>query len=276
MKLRTRRKEKQKLPSGITADYSANFFAPLNRDETDESVQTTPPLPPRRGILKPPPILEHGPLQDLDSDSLLQTNTLKNELIVYENVPRVSSIDSLTDSTTNSSFATPFNLSPSGNEYLTDDFDENLKLPSVPILKVEPRLLTINRRAGPGSDFGFSLRRGLVSENPNKNLKPVIFAEPGQDKTHYTGLLPGDKLIEVNGSPVLEKNRDEIIDMIKSSETSVIVKVNKIEIIICYCYYFINYLYCSQVEPALELYELSKTYLSSQNGNNVVSYYDIR
>lgn len=225
LKLRTRRKEKQKLPSGITADYSANFFAPLNRDETDESIQITPPLPPRRGILKPPPILEHGPLQDLDSDSLLQTNTLKNELIVYENVPRVSSIDSFTDSTTNSSFATPFNLSPSGNDYLTDELDENLKLPCIPTVKVVPRILTINRRSGPGSDFGFSLRRGLVSENPTKSLKPVIFAEPGQDKTHYTGLLPGDKLIEVNGSPVSEKNRDEIIDMIKSSETSVTVKV---------------------------------------------------
>lgn len=32
LKIRGRRKEKEKLPSGITADYSANFFAHLDLD----------------------------------------------------------------------------------------------------------------------------------------------------------------------------------------------------------------------------------------------------
>lgn len=32
LKIRGRRKEKEKLPSGITADYSAEFFAALNAD----------------------------------------------------------------------------------------------------------------------------------------------------------------------------------------------------------------------------------------------------
>lgn len=32
LKIRGRRKEKEKLPSGITADYSADFFAALNAD----------------------------------------------------------------------------------------------------------------------------------------------------------------------------------------------------------------------------------------------------
>lgn len=32
LKIRGRRKEKEKLPSGITADYSANFFAHLDMD----------------------------------------------------------------------------------------------------------------------------------------------------------------------------------------------------------------------------------------------------
>lgn len=42
MKIRGRRKEKEKLPSGITADYSANFFAHLDLDrdvERDRGVE---------------------------------------------------------------------------------------------------------------------------------------------------------------------------------------------------------------------------------------------
>lgn len=37
LKIRGRRKEKEKLPSGITADYSASFFAQLDRDVLDEA-----------------------------------------------------------------------------------------------------------------------------------------------------------------------------------------------------------------------------------------------
>uniref|UniRef100_A0A1B6M7S0 Uncharacterized protein n=1 Tax=Graphocephala atropunctata TaxID=36148 RepID=A0A1B6M7S0_9HEMI len=91
LKIRGRRKEKEKLPSGITADYSASFFAELNRnsDGTDgpsshgrsdtltqsDSSETSltslsnpgtsqrnvlpplPPRPPKRGILKLSPRL---------------------------------------------------------------------------------------------------------------------------------------------------------------------------------------------------------------------------
>lgn len=42
LKIRGRRKEKEKLPSGITADYSANFFAHLDLDrdvERDRGVE---------------------------------------------------------------------------------------------------------------------------------------------------------------------------------------------------------------------------------------------
>lgn len=37
LKIRGRRKEKEKLPSGITADYSAEFFAQLDIDRGIES-----------------------------------------------------------------------------------------------------------------------------------------------------------------------------------------------------------------------------------------------
>lgn len=59
-------------------------------------------------------------------------------------------------------------------------------------------------------------------------MRAVIFAEPGTMVQHHneTGLLPGDKLLEVNGIPVEEKTREEIIDMIKASGESVTLKVS--------------------------------------------------
>lgn len=188
LKIRGRRKEKEKLPSGITADYSASFFAELNRHEdgTDgpssqtrsealtqsDSSETSltslnnpgtsqhnflpplPPRPPKRGILKQSPRLSSDTVSHGDSNTLIK-NTLQNEVITYQNLPKRTtlevnvgdgieispgdsssvgsgdhtlssyltppvvkegkspSIDSLTDSATNSSFATPpFSWSP--------------------------------------------------------------------------------------------------------------------------------------------------------------------
>lgn len=61
-------------------------------------------------------------------------------------------------------------------------------------------------------------------------MRAVIFAEPGTMVQHHneTGLLPGDKLLEVNGIPVEEKTREEIIDMIKASGESVTLKVSNL------------------------------------------------
>lgn len=60
------------------------------------------------------------------------------------------------------------------------------------------------------------------------NMRAVIFAEPGVMVQHNneTGLLPGDKLLEVNGVRVEEKAREEIIDMIKASGDCVTLKVS--------------------------------------------------
>lgn len=84
-------------------------------------------------------------------------------------------------------------------------------------------------------------------------MRPVIFAEPGALVQHNndTGLLPGDRLIEVNGINVDDKSREEIIDLIKSSAGSVTVKVllNLINLYLAckikflYEYYFIYHYY---------------------------------
>lgn len=152
------------------------------------------------------------------------------------------SADSLTD-TTNSSFATPpFSLSPVGESQgfhrwsRTTSFDDsNPPLPPiVPLVLPAPRTLTIPRQKAPRNDFGFSLRRAIVVNRDSNgvggvaNMKAVVFAEPGAMVQHNneTGLLPGDKLLEVNGIRVEEKSREEIIDLIKGSKDSVTVKVS--------------------------------------------------
>lgn len=121
LKLRGRRKDKEKLPSGITADYTADFLASLERTESplisgspthqnfdpgytqSDSSETSlnslnqkngpplPPKPPKRGILKAPKVTltqdgETNGLNGHDHVDLVR-NTLQNELITYQNLP---------------------------------------------------------------------------------------------------------------------------------------------------------------------------------------------
>ncbi|KAG6449762.1 hypothetical protein O3G_MSEX006245 [Manduca sexta] len=406
LKLRGRRKEKEKLPSGITADYTASLFAHLEQDSNysnypliptsgsnsnlsdennhlypathtwskkegilqSDSSETSlnslnnpnnanssprqppnlppiPPRPPKRGILKGPRLsntssnsLESN-VQSTDTvdnvngqdSNLLARNTQQNEIISYgippskstsssddlqqmqnftkkvihspvdtqfknyknnannpsittqdadarsDEAPKTNgnsylgvtstspSADSLTDTTTNSSFATPpFSTSPVGESQgfhrwsRTSNFDDvYLPLPSLaPLQLPKPRLLTIQRQKAPRNDFGFSLRRAMVQDrifigemNGHENglfngdnkcsgtanmiskltYKAVILAEPGSyPGASETGLLPGDRLLEVNGVNVEEKSREEVIDLIKGSHDFVTIKVQPI------------------------------------------------
>lgn len=216
-----------------------------------------------------------------DSPDLVVRNTLRNQLITYENVSNIAcdyiheevstdtvilnikntlgspspSADSLTE-TTSSSFATPpFSLSPVGESQGSQrwsrvhDFDGlSLPLPQINLLKLpQPRELVINRQNTPKKDFGFSLRNAIRMDRSDllflPDLKPTIFAEPGNGGEN-TGLLPGDRLIAVNGKPVEDLPRNTIIEMIRNCDDSVRVKV----------------------QPVAELVELSKR--SMLNGAN--------
>lgn len=144
------------------------------------------------------------------------------------------SAESLTD-TTSSNFATPpFSLSPVGESQgftkihsSIDDKNIDVPLPDIiPIHLPKVRELTIYRT--PRGDFGFQLRRAIITDKlSNVNKKTVIFAEPGAiiSNRNDTGLLPGDVLLDVNGIEVHDKSREEIIDLIKGSGSSVTVKV---------------------------------------------------
>ena len=73
----------------------------------------------------------------------------------------------------------------------------------------------------------------------------VHFAEPGAGtKDLALGLVPGDRLVEINGHNVESKSRDEIVEMIRQSGDSVRLKV----------------------QPIPELSELSRSWLRSGEG----------
>ncbi|KAK7076095.1 hypothetical protein SK128_000107, partial [Halocaridina rubra] len=119
--------------------------------------------------------------------------------------------------------ATPTSPVPVGESvgmHRTKTFAADLRLPAlVPAQPPAPRTLTIPR--SPAGDFGFSLRRAQVVERGPDNTesrRTIVFAEPGAvGRANVTGLLPGDRLLQVNGISVENKIRDEIIELIKAS-----------------------------------------------------------
>lgn len=94
----------------------------------------------------------------------------------------------------------------------------------------DPRELELQRRNT--GDFGFSLRRTtMLDRKPDGGVcrRVVHFAEPGAGtKERALGLVPGDRLVEINGINVESKNRDEIVEMIRQSGETVRLKVQTI------------------------------------------------
>ncbi|XP_044077954.1 unconventional myosin-XVIIIa-like isoform X7 [Siniperca chuatsi] len=94
----------------------------------------------------------------------------------------------------------------------------------------DPRELELQRRNT--GDFGFSLRRTtMLDRQPDGGVcrRVVHFAEPGAGtKDRALGLVPGDRLVEINGINVEIKSRDEIVEMIRQSGETVRLKVQTI------------------------------------------------
>ncbi|XP_031549200.1 unconventional myosin-XVIIIa-like [Actinia tenebrosa] len=107
--------------------------------------------------------------------------------------------------------------SPSEKSF--DDLGVEFSLPEVvPASPGVPRVIKIQRRLS--GDFGFALRRGTSSGSD----KTVHFVEPVGPNT-AAGILPGDRLIEVNGVNVEDVDREKIIEMIAKSGNEVVIKV---------------------------------------------------
>ncbi|NWW48845.1 MY18A protein, partial [Pedionomus torquatus] len=132
-------------------------------------------------------------------------------------------------------------------ELVSKRFPADLRLPAVvPPQPPAPRQLELQRRNT--GDFGFSLRRTtMLDRAPDGQVyrRVVHFAEPGAGtKDLALGLVPGDRLVEINGRNVENKSRDEIVEMIRQSGETVQLKV----------------------QPILELSELSRCWLRGGHG----------
>ncbi|NWX49257.1 MY18A protein, partial [Steatornis caripensis] len=132
-------------------------------------------------------------------------------------------------------------------ELVSKRFPAELRLPAlVPPQPPAPRQLELQRRNT--GDFGFSLRRTtMLDRAPDGQVyrRVVHFAEPGAGtKDLALGLVPGDRLVEINGRNVENKSRDEIVEMIRQSGETVQLKV----------------------QPILELSELSRCWLRGGQG----------
>ncbi|XP_016412603.1 unconventional myosin-XVIIIa-like [Sinocyclocheilus rhinocerous] len=132
-------------------------------------------------------------------------------------------------------------------EIVDKTFPADLRLPAVvPPQTPEVRELVLQRRNT--GDFGFSLRRTTMLDRGTDGgvyRRVVHFAEPGAGtKDLALGLVPGDRLVEINGRNVENKNRDEIVEMIRQSGDTVRLKV----------------------QPILELSELNRCWLRNTEG----------
>lgn len=126
-------------------------------------------------------------------------------------------------------------------------FPVELKLP--PVASWQPpkaRMLTLARQ--PAGDFGFCLRRAFAdhgsvpfhtaassvvvngdASTAAGKRRECLFAEPKEfSRSNPTGLLPGDRLLEVNGTSVVEKTREEVADLIRASGEAVTLTVQPV------------------------------------------------
>jgi len=86
----------------------------------------------------------------------------------------------------------------------------DLKLPELKAAdKDTSRIICVNRTST--GDFGFTIRRSTIQDG----TKIVHTIEPTGQETF--GLLPGDRIVEVNGENVENCRRDNIIDRIEMS-----------------------------------------------------------
>lgn len=133
-------------------------------------------------------------------------------------------------------------------ELVTKRFPADLRLPAL-VPPPPPALRELELQRRPTGDFGFSLRRTTMLDRAPEGQayrRVVHFAEPGAGtKDLALGLVPGDRLVEINGQNVENKSRDEIVEMIRQSGDSVRLKV----------------------QPIPELSELSQSWLRTGEGH---------
>lgn len=173
---------------------------------------------------------------DLDDSKLLQENTKRNEDLFTEQVStKTSAVPPVATRTkvgnvSNSSAAVAPAVDYKGEEEVVkpEPYASKLKLPPLIPAKV-PRVREIVVKRNQSGGFGFSLRKGTIPEQGGGPPRVVTFAEPGNGLgSNLTGLLPGDRLVEVNGENIEKLSREEIVELIKKSPDTMTLKVQPI------------------------------------------------
>jgi len=235
--------------NGQQASVSSRYISQVDAEIGKRHKEPPPTKPkPRKVILKEKPnsvsrgVLNHKAWEDLDDPALLERNTRENERIadsVEADVSRMNEVTSVGSSPDDRPPPLPNippppedeecpDTPPTPSEKTYDNID--LHLPNLaPPRSLNPRDISLKRL--PTGDFGFSLRKGIVLERSlddnTERKRIVIFAEPSPKNTQ-TGLLPGDRLIEVNGHNVENATREEIIELIRKTGDRVLLKVRPI------------------------------------------------
>jgi len=175
-----------------------NIISSFDRPLSGSGPAPQKPTPAKRG---------NAPARQVSSKSGTSSSSLKSESIAKEFTPVVQ-------------------RPPSPVDKSYDHVD--LQLPGI-AAPFCPRPRELKLRRQPAGDFGFTLRKGAIlergGEDGSERKRTVIFAEPGGGKMANTGLLPGDRLIEVNDVNVEAMTREEIIEIIKNSGDAVRLKV---------------------------------------------------
>ncbi|GFN95510.1 myosin-xviiia [Plakobranchus ocellatus] len=243
------------------------FSSSSSSSRSDKAPPAVLPKPKMKSILKGKSSNEEvsgfQKYVDLDDSKLLQENTRRNEDLFVERVPShmaggapaVSNQNSRPSagqqqSPHSSNSPTPRSDSITSSQAKTTALERNtvdgsmdleekenkpeppyssrLKLP--PIIPVKPprvREIVVHRNQTGG--FGFSLRKGIIPDMSGGTPRAVTFAEPGSGSSNaQTGLLPGDRLVEVNGINIEQLPREAIVELIKKSADTMTLKVQPI------------------------------------------------
>ncbi|KAH9524270.1 Unconventional myosin-XVIIIa [Bulinus truncatus] len=180
-------------------------------------------LPKPKGILKGKGDASSYQHSDLDDSKLLQENTKRNEdLFIAEKAAKLS------EALPGAQKSAPEVLVEEEETVKLEPYASKLKLPPISPAK-EPRIREIVVHRNQAGGFGFSLRKGIIPEHGGGAPRVVTFAEPGSGQgSNQTGLLPGDRLVEVNGQNIEKLTREDIVEIIKKSPDTMTLKVQPI------------------------------------------------
>lgn len=176
-----------------------------------------------RGILKIRGSSKHKtqnvPPSNLDEAEILRQNTRINEEFAWRTSPDAKSSYLVDRKKRESIHSITMNIAPpsvpppaSATEKV---YDVDLKLPSItPAPPMETRRLVISRQ--PTGDFGFNLRWAPYTNIATGVTHHAVHAEPGSSGSK-SGVIAGDRIVEINGKNVEECSRDVVIASIQQS-----------------------------------------------------------